>query len=70
MDQFTETIEANPLQEKHDEFLMELTALSTKYGMNILFAVNYTEENQTAVDYIGEANQVIEYGLRKILEKN
>ena len=61
---------AQALQDKHDAFIMDLTSLSSKYGMNILFAVNYSEENQTAVDYIGESNQLIELGLRRVLEKN
>lgn len=65
-----ETSEVQTLQDKHDAFLMEMSGLSVKYGMNILFAVNYVEEKQTAVDYIGEENQIIESGLRRILEKN
>lgn len=56
------------LQEKHENFLLELKVLCEQYNVNLLFAINYVEEKQTAIDYVGDENAVIQLGLQKSIE--
>jgi hypothetical protein len=65
-----ETVELEmTLQDKHDSFMVELTTLAEQYGVNILLAVNYKAENETAIEYIGEANKLTEMGLKYAITK-
>ena len=57
----------NALAEKHDAFCTELDVLVEQYGINILFAANYKAENETAIEYMGEQNRIIELGLLKAI---
>lgn len=63
----TEADAAQLLQDKHDAAMKTIDDLVENYGVNILVAINYVNENKTAIEYRGQENELIKLGLRKAL---
>jgi hypothetical protein len=56
------------LQAKAKAFEGELDQLAETYGVNILAAVSFRDEDQTGVFFSGEQNLITELGLAKVIE--
>lgn len=68
--QMTEEEKADAaLNLRASELEKDLDALSENYGVNILAAVSFTAEKQTAVFYSGEQNLILELGLASVITR-
>lgn len=62
--------EINPLIKTHTEFMDAVDLAAKNAGATVLMAVYYQDAKQTAIEYIGTPDAVVEHGMRAILTKN